>query len=135
MKKLSKNKKGFTLIELIVVVAILLALMLMLVPRLTGFVDDAKKTANQANARAVYTAIQASLTAKTTGISSGEYDVALCSADKNAYKKFWDSGDLETTVCTYVKATTDKSDYVTYGTGTTMGTYPVNTTPTPAAGN
>ncbi|WP_448911133.1 type IV pilin protein, partial [Holdemania massiliensis] len=46
MKKFRKNnKKGFTLIELIVVVAILVALMLMLVPRLTGFTDDAKKTA------------------------------------------------------------------------------------------
>ncbi len=38
MRKSAKNnKKGFTLIELIVVVAILVALMLMLVPKLTGF--------------------------------------------------------------------------------------------------
>ena len=61
MRKSAKNnKKGFTLIELIVVVAILVALMLMLVPKLTGFTEDATRTANQANARAIYTAIAAS---------------------------------------------------------------------------
>lgn len=49
MRKSAKNnKKGFTLIELIVVVAILVALMLMLVPKLTGFTEDATRTANQA---------------------------------------------------------------------------------------
>ena len=65
-KNAKNNKKGFTLIELIVVVAILVALMLMLVPKLTGFTNDATKTANQANARALYTAIKASETARTT---------------------------------------------------------------------
>ncbi len=58
-KNAKNNKKGFTLIELIVVVAILVALMLMLVPRLTGFTDDAKRRQITANARAIYTAIKA----------------------------------------------------------------------------
>ena len=36
-----QKKRGFTLIELIVVVAILVALLLILVPRLTGFTSTA----------------------------------------------------------------------------------------------
>ena len=50
---MKRRKKGFTLIELIVVVAILVLLMLMLVPKLTGFTKTASDTvchANQANA-------------------------------------------------------------------------------------
>ena len=50
---MKRRKKGFTLIELIVVVAILVLLMLMLVPKLTGFTETASDTvchANQANA-------------------------------------------------------------------------------------
>lgn len=44
MKKANKNK-GFTLIELIVVIAILVALLLMLVPKLSGFTETAADTA------------------------------------------------------------------------------------------
>ena len=72
-KNAKNNKKGFTLIELIVVVAILVALMLMLVPKLTGFTEDAKRTANEANARAIYTAIKASETAETTEMYPAAY--------------------------------------------------------------
>ncbi len=49
------NKKGFTLVELIVVIAILAILALILVPAITGYVSKANKSKNQANARAVYT--------------------------------------------------------------------------------
>lgn len=48
MKKINKNK-GFTLIELIVVIAILVALLLMLVPKLSGFTETAADTAGLNN--------------------------------------------------------------------------------------
>lgn len=53
MKKLVKNKKGFTLIELIVVIAILAILALIAIPRLTGFQDKAKLSADASTAGSI----------------------------------------------------------------------------------
>lgn len=50
------NKKGFTLIELIVVIAILAILALIAIPRLTGFKDDAQTSADMASAATIYKA-------------------------------------------------------------------------------
>lgn len=129
MKKFRKNnKKGFTLIELIVVVAILVALMLMLVPRLTGFTKEATKTANAANARALYTAIKASESAETTKLypkRSTENSVTACTV--MIYKEFWDE-DAEKAgkhSCTVTKDG-EVVTSVTYGSDeTTKGTYPL----------
>lgn len=57
MKKL-KNKKGFTMIEIIVVLVILAILAAAAIPTMLGFVDDAKGKAEIANARSVYIAAQ-----------------------------------------------------------------------------
>lgn len=57
MFKLIRNdkKKGFTLVELIVVIAILAVLALILIPAITGYVNRANTSKNEANARALYT--------------------------------------------------------------------------------
>jgi len=56
MKKL--NKKGFTLIELIVVIAILAILALILIPSLTGYIAKATNAKDAANCRSEYTKYQ-----------------------------------------------------------------------------
>ena len=54
---LKKKKKGFTLIELMAVIAIIAILAAVLVPTVTGYINRAKKTAVITQARAVVNAI------------------------------------------------------------------------------
>lgn len=61
MNKNLKKKKGFTLIELIVVIAILGILAAIAVPRFTGFTDKAKVGADKQYAALVANAIVTSL--------------------------------------------------------------------------
>lgn len=54
-----KNKKGFTLVELIVVIAILGILSLFLVPSFMGYAEDAKMQVAKSNTRTVWSAAKA----------------------------------------------------------------------------
>jgi prepilin-type N-terminal cleavage/methylation domain-containing protein len=55
MKKL--NKKGFTLIELIVVIAIIAILAAILIPALLDYIEQANVTRAQSDARSLYSAV------------------------------------------------------------------------------
>lgn len=61
-KQLKVNKKGFTLIEMIVVIAIIGILAAILVPSMVGYLETAKESREEANAKMVYTAAQAAVT-------------------------------------------------------------------------
>ena len=56
---MKKNNKGFTLVELIVVLVILAILAAVLVPALLGYIDKAKKKKDMNSAEAAYIAAQA----------------------------------------------------------------------------
>ena len=78
MKKRCANKKGFTLVELIVVIAILAILMLILIPSVTGYIGKADRARKEANTRSFYTAVM--LTEQTES-SSNVYIKAVALAN------------------------------------------------------
>lgn len=53
-----KSKRGFTLVELIVVLVILAILAALLIPALTGYIDKARKSQVVAETRALTQAVQ-----------------------------------------------------------------------------
>lgn len=66
-----KSKKGFTLIELIVVLAILVVLAAIALPTFNGLIDESRQEVAHANARTVYTAAVAYLALHPDATSIG----------------------------------------------------------------
>lgn len=65
------NKKGFTLAELLIVVAIIAVLVAISIPIFTSQLQKARLATNQANARAAYAAVEAQYLQNDT--ATGEY--------------------------------------------------------------
>jgi len=59
MKKVRKNKKGFTLVELIIVIAILAILAAVAIPSFMGLTQEAERGRDIGNASAVVAAVNA----------------------------------------------------------------------------
>lgn len=74
-KKARENKKGFTLVELIVVLVILAILAAILVPALIGWIDKAKEKQIILNARNAYLACQTVVSEKYA-VQKGNADIS-----------------------------------------------------------
>lgn len=123
--KMRNKKKGFTLIEMIVVVAIIAILVAIGVPQITKQINNSKKKADIANAKNIATAIQQKVAnGDVTGLSSSYALVTtnFISADEmpavkynNTWKFVYKYNSSDDTV--YVGVTTNKdsiSDDNTY---------------------
>ncbi len=90
MKKIL-TKKGFTLIELIVVIAILAILAAILIPSLTNYIKQANISKEQANARTNFSEV-------SLAFATGQTPVYLTGCSLGT------AGDLDTFTCTFTVA-------------------------------
>lgn len=84
LKKLKENKKGFTLVELIVVLVILAILAALLVPALTGYIDKAKRKSIVAETRQVVMAAQTLVDEKYGTVDTGADTIKIEGGSKPA---------------------------------------------------
>ena len=74
MKKL-KNSKGFTLMEMLIVVAIIAVLVAIAIPTFTNQLEKAREATDMANIRSAYAEVMASaLTGDTKAVTGVNYD-------------------------------------------------------------
>ena len=134
MREKCKNKKGFTLVELIVVLVILAILIALLVPTLTGYIDKANEKKVLAEAKLGLNAAQLketdvySQTSETTGYTgTGDkgFDVFANKADKGKGQDVWELYEAKdsVTIFKYVSDGTGKITSLTFGNAKYTATY------------
>ena len=88
------NKKGFTLIEIIVVLVILAILAAIAVPSVLGYVEEAKKEKYIAEAKAIYTVIQVEETKLANEIDYTDKPSKYNKAEDYMYAKICDKSTI-----------------------------------------
>lgn len=135
LKKMKNNKKGFTLVELIVVLVILAILAALLIPALTGYIDKAKNKSIVAETRQVvmaaqtlvdekYGTVDVGANVKVEGVSgvTGNYDVTK--------KDITDLAEVKGTIVSISLTTDKKIDTLVYTNGAKRCTYKATLTAT-----
>ena len=101
MKKLMKNKKGFTLMEMLIVIAIIVILVAIAVPTFTSQLQNANNAADAANMRAAKAQAAATYLADTATYAGKTTELYFDAADGTL--------DDETTgITSYCKGQADK---------------------------
>ena len=98
-----KDNKGFTLVELVIVVAILAILVGILAPQYTKYVEKSRKSADVSNLENLVTAFKTAAADGSTNISAGTYAIEVTTTGSKAGKgdgngpyKVTQNTDLET---------------------------------------
>lgn len=96
--KALKNKKGFTLIELIVVIAVIGILVLLAAPKFLGYTQDANKAAMQADAKVLSNAALVYNVENEAWPTTAEAEKTYTIGDKSVTGKLLDETKLKSTV-------------------------------------
>ena len=102
MKK--NNKKGFTIVELVIVIAVIAILAAVLIPTFTGVTERAKENAAMQNARNAWTEYM------TEHADKADYEENICiesTVDGNVYYFHVVNGEFETKAVENHSASTD----------------------------
>ena len=94
--KVLKNKKGFTLMEMLIVVAIMVILMAVSVPMFTSQLNKAKVTTDQANVKAGKSAVLALYMAGGTVKKSATETQEINASQAGTYYYNTETGELST---------------------------------------
>ncbi|WP_036612274.1 type IV pilin protein [Oribacterium sp. P6A1] len=86
------NKKGFTLAELLIVVAIIGVLVAISIPIFTAQLQKARLATNQANARAAYAAATAALLASDVTATEGNFEYTVSTASVGTLQAYDELG-------------------------------------------
>lgn len=115
LNKLKNNKKGFTLVEIIVVLVIIGILMALAVPAIMKYIDDAAETKVQSQVRAGFIAAQSYSTSKVgekPGISDTDLSTAIDEAAVNGELGLAGTEDesIESITCTVTNKKIDSCE-------------------------
>lgn len=121
MKKLMKNKKGFTLMEMLIVVAIIVILVAISIPVFTSQLTSAKEATDTANERAAKGMATTMYLSKDITFAAGETEVTYhYDAENGTLVKVTDASS--STIKGYSQATADQIVEVTITSSGTVTT-------------
>lgn len=75
----SRNNKGFSLVELIVVIAIMAVLVAVLAPQFTKYIDQSRKSNDAATVSGIVTAAQVGIADTSFGVPEDTYTITIAS--------------------------------------------------------
>ena len=113
MKK--NNKKGFTLAELLIVVAIIGVLVAISIPIFTSQLKKARLATNQANARSAHAALVAELLTEDDATNSGSDTYTVSSASLSGTVGTATAGEISTDPSTWGVTTAGTTGTTTLG--------------------